>query len=167
MSKSKNNGVDPEALVKKYGADTARLYTMFTAPPESTLEWSESGVEGAHKYLKRLWAYAHDHRDQLDPAPVEHSALDSKHKTLRHAIHEQLRSAQFDYERNQYNTVVSSAMKILNTLGEVAPEEKTPAQRRPAHPATHPRAHHAAHRRRPLARTRLRGQHPRYRHPRA
>ena len=124
MSKSKNNGVDPEALVKKYGADTARLYTMFTAPPESTLEWSESGVEGAHKYLKRLWAYAHDHRDQLDPAPVEHSALDSKHKTLRHAIHEQLRSAQFDYERNQYNTVVSSAMKILNTLGEVAPTEK-------------------------------------------
>ena len=124
MSKSKNNGVDPEALVKKYGADTARLYTMFTAPPESTLEWSESGVEGAHKYLKRLWAYAHDHREQLDPAPVEHDALDSKHKTLRHAIHEQLRSAQFDYERNQYNTVVSSAMKILNTLGEVAPEEK-------------------------------------------
>ncbi|WP_314777686.1 leucine--tRNA ligase, partial [Cardiobacterium hominis] len=124
MSKSKNNGVDPEALVKKYGADTARLYTMFTAPPESTLEWSESGVDGAHKYLKRLWAYAHDHRDQLNPAPVEHAALDSKHKTLRHAIHEQLRSAQFDYERNQYNTVVSSAMKILNTLGEVAPEEK-------------------------------------------
>ena len=124
MSKSKNNGVDPEALVKKYGADTARLYTMFTSPPESTLEWSESGVEGAHKYLKRLWAYAHDHRDQLDPAPVEHSALDSKHKTLRHAIHEQLRSAQFDYERNQYNTVVSSAMKLLNPLGEVAPEEK-------------------------------------------
>ena len=124
MSKSKNNGVDPEALVKKYGADTARLYTMFTAPPESTLEWSESGVEGAHKYLKRLWTYAHDHRDQLDPAPVEHAALDAKHKTLRHAIHEQLRSAQFDYERNQYNTVVSSAMKILNTLGEVAPAEK-------------------------------------------
>ena len=124
MSKSKNNGVDPEALVKKYGADTARLYTMFTAPPESTLEWSESGVEGAHKYLKRLWSYAHDHRDQLDPAPVDHAALDGKHKTLRHAIHEQLRSAQFDYERNQYNTVVSSAMKILNTLGEVAPAEK-------------------------------------------
>ena len=124
MSKSKNNGVDPEALVKKYGADTARLYTMFTAPPESTLEWSESGVEGAHKYLKRLWTYAHDHRDQLDPAPVDHAALDGKHKMLRHAIHEQLRSAQFDYERNQYNTVVSSAMKILNTLGDIAPAEK-------------------------------------------
>ena len=124
MSKSKNNGVDPEALVKKYGADTARLYTMFTAPPESTLEWSESGVEGAHKYLKRLWHYAYEQREQLDPTPVEHDALDAKHKALRHAIHEQLRSAQFDYERNQYNTVVSSAMKILNTLGEVAPEEK-------------------------------------------
>ena len=124
MSKSKNNGVDPEALVQKYGADTARLYTMFTAPPESTLEWSESGVEGAHKYLKRLWHYAYEQREQLDPAPVEHNALDAKHKALRHAIHEQLRSAQFDYERNQYNTVVSSAMKILNTLGEVAPAEK-------------------------------------------
>ena len=124
MSKSKNNGVDPEALVKKYGADTARLYTMFTSPPESTLEWSESGVEGAHKYLKRLWHYAYEQREQLDPAPVEHDALDAKHKALRHAIHEQLRSAQFDYERNQYNTVVSSAMKILNTLGEVAPAEK-------------------------------------------
>ena len=124
MSKSKNNGVDPEALVKKYGADTARLYTMFTSPPESTLEWSESGVEGAHKYLKRLWHYAYEQREQLDPAPVEHNALDAKHKALRHAIHEQLRSAQFDYERNQYNTVVSSAMKILNTLGEVAPAEK-------------------------------------------
>ena len=124
MSKSKNNGVDPEALVQKYGADTARLYTMFTSPPESTLEWSESGVEGAHKYLKRLWHYAYEQREQLDPAPVEHNALDAKHKALRHAIHEQLRSAQFDYERNQYNTVVSSAMKILNTLGEVAPAEK-------------------------------------------
>ena len=124
MSKSKNNGVDPEALVKKYGADTARLYTMFTAPPESTLEWSESGVEGAHKYLKRLWHYAYEQREQLDPAPVEHDALDAKHKALRHAIHEQLRSAQFDYERNQYNTVVSSAMKILNTLGDIAPAEK-------------------------------------------
>ena len=124
MSKSKNNGVDPEALVQKYGADTARLYTMFTSPPESTLEWSESGVEGAHKYLKRLWHYAYEQRKQLDPTPVEHDALDGKHKALRHAIHEQLRSAQFDYERNQYNTVVSSAMKILNTLGEVAPEEK-------------------------------------------
>ena len=119
MSKSKNNGVDPEALVQKYGADTARLYTMFTAPPESTLEWSESGVEGAHKYLRRLWSYAYEHRDALDTAPVDPAALDAKHKTIRHTIHSELRSARYDYGRNQFNTVVSSAMKILNAISEI------------------------------------------------
>ena len=119
MSKSKNNGVDPEALVKKYGADTARLYTMFTAPPESTLEWSESGVEGAHKYLRRLWNYAYEHRDALDATPVDPAALDAKHKTIRHTIHSELRSARYDYSRNQFNTVVSSAMKILNAISEI------------------------------------------------
>ena len=119
MSKSKNNGVDPEALVQKYGADTARLYTMFTAPPESTLEWSESGVEGAHKYLRRLWNYAYEHRDALDATPVDPAALDTKHKTIRHTIHSELRSARYDYGRNQFNTVVSSAMKILNAISEI------------------------------------------------
>ena len=119
MSKSKNNGVDPEALVQKYGADTARLYTMFTAPPESTLEWSESGVEGAHKYLRRLWSYAYDHRDALDATPVDPAALDAKHNTIRHTIHSELRSARYDYGRNQFNTVVSSAMKILNAISEI------------------------------------------------
>jgi len=119
MSKSRNNGVDPEALVQKYGADTARLYTMFTAPPESTLEWSESGVEGAYKYLRRLWSYAYDHRDALDATPVDPAALDAKHKTIRHTIHSELRSARYDYSRNQFNTVVSSAMKILNAISEI------------------------------------------------
>ena len=119
MSKSKNNGVDPEALVQKYGADTARLYTMFTAPPESTLEWSESGVEGAHKYLRRLWSYAYDHRDALDATPVDPAALDAKYKTIRHTIHSELRSARYDYSRNQFNTVVSSTMKILNAISEI------------------------------------------------
>ena len=119
MSKSKNNGVDPEALVQKYGADTARLYTMFTAPPESTLEWSESGVEGAHKYLRRLWNYAYEHCDALDATPVDPAALDAKHKTIRHTIHSELRSARYDYSRNQFNTVVSSTMKILNAISEI------------------------------------------------
>ena len=119
MSKSKNNGVDPEALVQKYGADTARLYTMFTAPPESTLEWSESGVEGAHKYLRRLWNYAYEYRDALDATPVDPAALDAKHKTIRHTIHSELRSARYDYSRNQFNTVVSSTMKILNAISEI------------------------------------------------
>ena len=119
MSKSRNNGVDPEALVQKYGADTARLYTMFTAPPESTLEWSESGVEGAHKYLRRLWNYAYEHRDALDATPVDPAALDAKHKTIRHTIHSELRSARYDYSRNQFNTVVSSTMKTLNAISEI------------------------------------------------
>ena len=119
MSKSRNNGVDPEALVQKYGADTARLYTMFTAPPESTLEWSESGVEGAYKYLRRLWSYAYDHRDALDATPVDPAALDAKHKTIRHTIHSELRGARYDYSRNQFNTVVSSTMKILNAISEI------------------------------------------------
>ena len=119
MSKSKNNGVDPEALVQKYGADTARLYTMFTAPPESTLEWSESGVEGAHKYLRRLWNYAYEHRDALDATPVDPATLDARHKIIRHTIHSELRSARYDYSRNQFNTVVSSTMKILNAISEI------------------------------------------------
>ena len=117
MSKSKNNGVDPEALVKQYGADTARLYTMFTSPPDSTLEWSDSGVEGAHKFLKRLWSYAYEHRADLHGD----TPLDDAHKAIRREIHEQLRSARFDYGRNQFNTVVSSGMKILNALNHIEP----------------------------------------------
>ena len=118
MSKSKNNGVDPQALVQKYGADTARLYTMFTSPPDSTLEWSESGVEGAHKFLKRLWTYAYEHQHALSGTET----LDDAHKAIRRDIHEQLRSARFDYARNQFNTVVSSGMKILNSLNQIAPD---------------------------------------------
>lgn len=121
MSKSKNNGVDPQALIEQYGADTARLYTMFTSPPESTLEWSEHGVEGANRFLRRLWAYAYEYRQSLSQSH-EAIALDEKHQSIRREIHEQLRSARFDYERNQFNTVVSAAMKILNALGNIEPD---------------------------------------------
>ena len=124
MSKSKNNGIDPEELLNRYGADTARLYTIFTAPPESTLEWSDSAVEGAHKFLKRLWTYCHDYRNHLDFSPVPHERLNEKHRKLRHSLHEQLRSARFDYERSQFNTVVSSAMKMFNVLGEIESDER-------------------------------------------
>ncbi|SUO93536.1 leucine--tRNA ligase [Suttonella ornithocola] len=123
MSKSKNNGIDPEQLVAQYGADTARLYTMFTSPPENTLEWSDSGVEGAHKFLKRLWAYCYEHREALRKNHAS-QVLDKKHQAIRREIHEQLRSARFDYERNQFNTVVSSGMKILNVLGEIEPSNE-------------------------------------------
>lgn len=121
MSKSKNNGVDPQALIEQYGADTARLYTMFTSPPESTLEWSEHGVEGANRFLRRLWAYAYEYRQSLSQSH-DAIALDEKHQGIRREIHEQLRSARFDYERNQFNTVVSAAMKILNALGNIEPD---------------------------------------------
>ena len=76
MSKSKNNGVDPQALVDEFGADTARLFTMFAAPPEQTLEWSDEGVQGAYRFIKRLWKAVHDHVSQGAPPPLDKAALE-------------------------------------------------------------------------------------------
>lgn len=120
MSKSKNNGVDPQLLVTKYGADTVRLYTIFTAPPEAFLEWSESGVEGAHRFLRRLWRYCYDFRCVLK-APGADKPLDKTHRKIRRTIHEQLGSARFDYESNQFNTVVSATMKLFNAVSTIEP----------------------------------------------
>jgi leucyl-tRNA synthetase len=119
MSKSKNNGVDPQALIDRYGADTARLFVMFASPPEQTLEWSDTGVEGAHRFLRRLWAYAHARGATIAQAPTAlpaATALDAAQKALRREIHTVLRQADYDYQRLQYNTVVSAAMKMLNAL---------------------------------------------------
>ena len=120
MSKSKNNGVDPQDLIERYGADTARLYTMFTAPPEATLEWNDSAVEGSYRFLRRVWNFAHKHRAAIAQGmgvdrshPVEFS---KPAKALRLDIHSVLKQANYDYERMQYNTVVSAVMKMLNTL---------------------------------------------------
>jgi leucyl-tRNA synthetase len=115
MSKSKNNGVDPQELIDKYGADTARLFTMFASPPEQTLEWNDAGVEGASRVLRRLWALAVKRREEI-VAGAE--AVDAR--TLRREMHLLLRQVSYDYERMQYNTVVSGAMKMLNAL-EAAP----------------------------------------------
>ncbi len=120
MSKSKNNGVDPQELIDKYGADTARLFTMFAAPPEQTLEWNDAAVEGAHRFLKRLWTFCQSKRDWL----MQHSftfdpvLLPAAHKNLRRQIHLSLQQADADYQRMQYNTVVSASMKMLNALEE-------------------------------------------------
>ena len=120
MSKSKNNGVDPQELIDKYGADTARLFTMFAAPPEQTLEWNDAAVEGAHRFLKRLWTFCQGKRDWL----MQHSftfdpvLLPAAHKNLRRQIHLSLQQADADYQRMQYNTVVSASMKMLNALEE-------------------------------------------------
>ena len=121
MAKSKNNGIDPQALIDRYGADTARLFTMFASPPEQTLEWSDSGVEGAFRFLKRLWAFAGSLTPRLSPqAKAFGSLTDDSAKTLRREIHTLLKQADFDMQRKQYNTVVSATMKMLNTLEDAA-----------------------------------------------
>jgi leucyl-tRNA synthetase len=117
MSKSKNNGVDPQDLIEKYGADTARLYTMFTAPPEATLEWNDAAVEGSYRYLRRVWTFAHRvHASIAGAAEAHGAALRSEAKTLRRELHLVLKQVSYDYERMQYNTVVSGCMKMLNAL---------------------------------------------------
>ena len=120
MSKSKNNGVDPQDLIERYGADTARLYTMFTAPPEATLEWNDSAVEGSFRFLRRVWQFAHKHEAALRAGLlVDRSqavSFDKAAQSLRRDIHTVLKQANYDYERMQYNTVVSALMKMLNTL---------------------------------------------------
>ena len=117
MSKSKNNGVDPQVLIDQYGADTARLFTMFAAPPEQQLEWSGAGVEGASRFLRRVWAFGQAHEAALNVRePLNAAALTETEKTLRREIHGVLKQADFDYQRLQYNTVVSATMKMLNAL---------------------------------------------------
>ena len=117
MSKSKNNGVDPQTLIDQYGADTARLFVMFAAPPEQQLEWSGAGVEGASRFLRRVWVHsssqAHLICDAQDAVP---NHLNGAEKELRREVHSILKQANFDYQRRQYNTVVSAAMKMLNVL---------------------------------------------------
>ena len=129
MSKSKNNGVDPQSLIDQYGADTARLFVMFASPPEQTLEWSGAGVEGAQRFLRRLWACAFEQHAMLSaaPAPLDLSRLSEAHKALRREIHTILRQADYDYQRKQYNTVVSAAMKMLNAIegAKLAPSPET------------------------------------------
>jgi leucyl-tRNA synthetase len=115
MSKSKNNGIDPQAQIDQYGADTARLFTMFASPPEQTLEWSGAGVEGAQRFLRRVWNFAYANAARV-ASSSEPTGLSDTHKTLRREIHKVLQQADHDYQRIQYNTVVSACMKILNTL---------------------------------------------------
>jgi leucyl-tRNA synthetase len=116
MAKSKNNGIDPQALIEQYGADTARMFTMFAAPPEQTLEWSDAGVEGSHRFLKRVWAFAHAQKDAITALKSADLTPSPAAKALRFTVHTQLKQINFDYERMQYNTVASGAMKLLNEL---------------------------------------------------
>lgn len=125
MSKSLGNIVDPNQLISTYGADTARLFTMFAAPPEQALEWSDSGVEGAHRFLKRLWAFACQHQSfmiEINELKVDNNTsinwqnTDARLKKSRRSIHQILAQVNQDYGRHHFNTVVSGCMKLLNEL---------------------------------------------------
>jgi len=132
MAKSKNDGIDPQTLIDLYGADTSRLFTMFAAPPEQQLEWSDSGVEGAARFLRRLWNFAqtleliHEESSKNASLPLASFAsrseqlniknLSDSETTLRREVHLILKQANFDYARMQYNTVVSASMKLLNVI---------------------------------------------------
>ncbi len=127
MSKSKSNGVDPQEVIDRHGADTARLFVMFASPPEQTMEWNDSGVEGANRFLRRVWGFGVKHAAAIragttlgaaEPAatPAAEPSAETAAKALRFELHSLLRQITFDYERMQYNTVVSGAMKLLNAL---------------------------------------------------
>ncbi|MES2585274.1 MAG: leucine--tRNA ligase [Pseudomonadota bacterium] len=125
MSKSKNNGVDPQELIGKYGADTARIYTMFTAPPEATLEWNDAAVEGSYRFLRRVWNFGFKlsamnieaTQVQLAGASgINGLSFSKEAKVLRREMHTVLKQVDYDYQRMQYNTVVSGAMKMINAL---------------------------------------------------
>jgi leucyl-tRNA synthetase len=125
MSKSKNNGVDPQELIGKYGADTARLYTMFTAPPEATLEWNDAAVEGSYRFLRRVWNFGSKlstidliatHASLMRAGGLNGLNFSKEAKVLRREIHSVLKQVDYDYQRMQYNTVVSGAMKMINAL---------------------------------------------------
>ena len=118
MSKSKNNGVDPQALVERYGADTARLFMMFAAPPEQTLEWSDEGVEGAFRFMKRLWKAVHQHVSGGPTPPLDAASLDEAQRTLRRQVHETLAKVTTDIGRRRtFNTAIAAVMELLNALG--------------------------------------------------
>jgi leucyl-tRNA synthetase len=120
MSKSKNNGVDPQALIDQYGADTARLFTMFAAPPEQSLEWSDAGVEGAHRFLKRLWKQAYEHVQGGAVAAYAGGELPDAPKTLRRQLHQTIQKVSDDIERRkQFNTAIAAVMELMNALAKL------------------------------------------------
>ncbi len=117
MSKSKNNGVDPETIIAKYGADTVRLFTMFAAPPDQTLEWSENGVEGAYRFLKKLWKTVATHVEAGEPGELVAGQLAGAQKDLRRKTHATIKKVTDDFGRRQtFNTAIAAVMELLNEV---------------------------------------------------
>ncbi|AKA39589.1 leucine--tRNA ligase [Yersinia ruckeri] len=123
MSKSKNNGIDPQVMVEKYGADTVRLFMMFASPAEMTLEWQESGVEGANRFLKRVWRLVFDHSHKGTTQPLVVAELTEDQKSLRRDLHKTIAKVTDDVGRRQtFNTAIAAVMELMNKLGR-APQE--------------------------------------------
>ncbi|BAQ83282.1 MULTISPECIES: leucine--tRNA ligase [unclassified Pseudomonas] len=122
MAKSKNNGVDPQSMIEQYGADTCRLFMMFASPPELSLEWSDSGVEGAHRFLKRVWRLAQAHVSQGLPQALDIATLSDEQKAIRRAIHLAIKQASQDVgQHHKFNTAIAQVMTLMNVL-EKAPQ---------------------------------------------
>jgi len=132
MSKSKNNGVDPQVLVDEFGADTARLFIMFQAPPEQTLEWSDEGVQGAYRFIKRLWKAVYDHVSQGPAAPLDKAASSETQRAMRRQAHQTLAKVTDDIGRRRtINTAIAAVMELLNALAkfpQVSPQDRSVAQ---------------------------------------
>ncbi|WP_341936286.1 leucine--tRNA ligase [Marinimicrobium sp. C2-29] len=121
MSKSKGNTVDPGELIDQFGADTVRLFSMFAAPPEQSMEWSDSGVEGAHRFLRRLWKTVHSHLQAGEPGQIDQDALPDKQKDLRRKTHETIAKVSDDYGRRQtFNTAIAAVMELMNEVGKLS-----------------------------------------------
>lgn len=125
MSKSKNNGIDPQTMVDKYGADTVRLFMMFAAPPEMTLEWSDSGVEGGQRFLRRVWKLVYEFQNVAGDNSLDLTALNAEQKNLRRELHKTIAKVSDDMGRRQnFNTAIAAIMELMNHL-QKAPLEST------------------------------------------
>ena len=123
MSKSKNNGVDPQAMINAYGADTCRLFMMFASPPDMSLEWSDSGVEGANRFLRRVWRLAHVHVSHGPAGQLDTTNLNDEQKAVRRAIHLAIKQASVDVgQHHKFNTAIAQVMTLMNVLEKAATE---------------------------------------------
>jgi len=121
MAKSKNNGVDPQSMIEQYGADTCRLFMMFASPPDMSLEWSDSGVEGSHRFLKRVWRLAQAHVTQGLPGKLELATLNDEQKAIRRSIHLAIKQASQDVgQHHKFNTAIAQVMTLMNVLEKAA-----------------------------------------------
>lgn len=122
MAKSKNNGVDPQSMIDQFGADTCRLFMMFASPPDMSAEWSDSGVEGSHRFLKRVWRLAQAHITQGLPGKLDIASLNDEQKAIRRSIHQAIKQASHDVGQNhKFNTAIAQVMTLMNVL-EKAPQ---------------------------------------------